>query len=146
MAKRAAILVLLVAIALVAGGAHALSCQTNGNSPTQGDGNSCVQYIRQLGDSQCCQFNCGGDFCTQMQAIGGARVLICGPCNRCTTCTRAGNALNNVLSQCVRNVAGTARCAGNDNADGFAFVLDRRNNAVGANATEGEVIEMVHDA
>jgi len=144
MAKRAAIFVLLVvAIALAAGDAHAVSCNTNGNSPTQGDANTCVQQIRNLGDSQCCQFNCGGDFCTQMQASGGARVLICGPCNKCTTCSTAGNALNGVLAQCVRNVGGTARCSGNENAAGFAFVIDVRN-GLGANATD-EVIQMVRD-
>lgn len=145
MAKRAAILLLLVvAIALVAGGAHALSCNTNGNSPTQGAANNCVQFVRNLGDSQCCQQKCQGDFCTQMQATGGARVLICGPCNQCTSCTNAGNALNNVLAQCTRNVGGTARCSGNENAAGFAFVIDV-SNGLGANATD-EVIQMVRDA
>lgn len=105
-------------------GASALSCNTNGASPSQGDANEAVQFIRNLGNTQCCQFNCGGDFCTVMRQNSGARVLICGDCNKCTTCSAAGGALNNVLAQCTRNVGGTARCSGNDNAAGFAFVID----------------------
>jgi hypothetical protein len=139
-----AVMMLALAIALMAaGGANALSCNTNGNSPTQSAANTCVQFIRNLGDTQCCQQNCGGDFCTTMCQTDGARVMICGDCNKCTSCSTAGGSLNNVLAQCTRNVGGTARCSGNDNAAGFAFVIDIVHNGDGVADTNNEVIEML---
>lgn len=133
MAKRMHMMVWVVAVVVaMAGGASAVSCNTNGASPTQADDNNVVQSIRQLGSTQCCQLNCGGDSCTVMMQSGGAQALICGECNTCTTCAIAGDALNEILAQCVINVGGTARCSGTNNAAGFEFVLDSVGQGIGA--------------
>jgi hypothetical protein len=136
---------LAVAMALLAAGANAVSCTTNGGSPTQGDANACVQFVRNLGSSQCCQQN-GDGACTTMCQDGSAAVQVCGGSNQCTQCSTAGDALNDILAQCVRNVGGTARVSGSEDAAGLEFVITSSNGLRGKKKnTTAQVIEMVRD-
>lgn len=110
--------VLLVALLGSARGAVAVTCSTNGNSPTQADANNCVQYLRGLGSTRCCQ-NVRPSGCTTMCTSGTAAVDICGTGGDCVnTCVSLGNILNDVLASCVVVINGVARVAGSTPVQG----------------------------
>jgi len=100
------------------------ACTTGENSPSQGDANTVVQYIRNLGNRECEQRNCNGDKCSTLWESGSARARLCGNCNKSLKCVTAGDALNEVLAQCVRNVNGKALVSGENDVEGFTVVLD----------------------
>ncbi|CAM6105728.1 unnamed protein product [Calypogeia fissa] len=111
-----------------------LTCTTDTTSPTQAQANQMVEYIRQLGviGQQCCTAGfpicTDGEWtCTDMYPRQSntdlTRGLMCGYCDSCTSCSVAGDALNDVLANCVVSINNVAYASGFEDSQGYTFVL-----------------------
>lgn len=78
-----------------------------------------MNAIRKLpGDQDCCQLRDPAG-CTELASWLTSKVNICGR-KGCTTCGKAGEALNEILAQCpIRVVNAETRVQGSNEVDGF---------------------------
>ncbi|CAM6105749.1 unnamed protein product [Calypogeia fissa] len=111
---------------------------TDTTSPTLAQASQMVEYIQQLGvnGQQCCtagvpkcvnqEWICA-DMYPQQSNTDLTRGQICALCDSCTSCSVAGDALNDVLANCVVSINNVAYASGfedsPDLSQGFTFVL-----------------------
>ncbi|KAG6544688.1 hypothetical protein Mapa_013878 [Marchantia paleacea] len=107
------------------GSDNSISCSTSDSSPYLEHAEETVNAIRKLPeDQQCCQLR-DPSGCTEMASWFTSKVNICGK-KGCTTCRKAGEALNQVLvlAQCPkRDTNDETRVEGEIKEDGFTFKI-----------------------